>query len=158
MRPQINSRKHYVQVSLNTILAGALSTVVIADVKEAPTGADEVRVGATVKAVYIEMWVRTNDTSPGTALLSFYKGKQDGFMTFAEHVALDSYNGKSEVYYHTQGLTNDQDADAIPFMRGWYKVPKSKQRMALGDALNLAISAQALDQNVCGFATYKEYF
>ncbi len=104
------------------------------------------------------MWCRAGDTAGGSVLLSFYKGKQDQFMSFTEQIALHTYNGKANVLYHTQGTTNDQDADAIPFVRQWIKIPKSKQRMALGDALNLAISAQALDCQICGFATYKEYY
>ncbi len=159
MRPIINSQKHYVQVSLATVLAGATSVLAIADVKQDPTATDasEVHVGSIIKAVYIEMWVRTGDTAPGTSLLTLYKGKQDAFISFAEQVNLHNYNGKGDVLYHTQGLINDQDANATPFLRGWFKIPKSKQRMALGDSLSLAVGAQALDNIICGFMTYKEY-
>jgi len=161
MRPVINSNKHYVQVSLATILAGVRLNTFIANAVDAPlaNSAGEVRQGAVIKAVYVEMWVRTNDTSPGTALLSIVKTSGNAVApTFVEHIALHTYAGKKNVLYHTQGLTNDQDADAIPFLRAWVKIPKSKQRFGLGDSLVLTISAQALDQNICGFMTYKEYF
>ncbi len=79
-------------------------------------------------------------------------------MTFAEQTALHSYNQKNLVFYHTQGITNDQDADATPFLRQWFKIPKGKQRMALGDNLLVSVSVQALDNIICGFATYKEYY
>jgi len=43
-------------------------------------------------------------------------------------------------------------------MRGWYKIPKTKQRFGLGDRLVLQIASQGTDAlDFCGFATYKEY-
>ncbi len=160
MRPVLYSRKHYVQVSLATIVAGAnLNTIIAKSVDPAVLdAANEVAVGSTIKAVYIEMWVRSPETSPGTSLLSFYKASANQVMSFAEQIALHDYVQKNLVFYHTQGLTNDTDADAIPFIRQWFKIPKGKQRMAQGDTLNLAIAAQALDNVICGFMTYKEYF
>ena len=161
MKPVINTNKHYVQVSLATILAGARLNTFIANAVDAPlaNSAAEVRQGSVIKAVYIEMWVRTNDTSPGTALISFMKLPGTAVApTFAQLIALHSYENKKNIFYHTQGLTNDQDADAIPFIRGWFKIPKGKQRQGLGDSLILSISAQALDQNICGFMVYKEEF
>ncbi len=158
MRAPIQTNKHYVQKSLATVLAGAALTIQIAKGVEAPSGPDEVRVGSLVKAVYVEMWVRAGDTSPGSSLLSVYKSNQGSTMNFAEQVSLHTYNGKNQIFYHTQGLTNDQDADAIPFIRQWIKIPRGKQRMALSDSLNLNVAAQALDNIICGFMTYKEYF
>ncbi len=159
MKAPIHSRKHYVQTSLTTILAGANLQTVIAHAVN-PTAANlanEVAEGSVIKAVYVEMWVRTNDTSPGTALLTLTKIPELANITFADQIALDAYTNKKNVFYHTQGLSNDQDADAIPFIRQWFKIPKGKQRFGLGDRLILGIAAQALDQNVCGFFTYKEY-
>ncbi len=159
MRPVIHSQKHYVQVSLATILAGANSVTTIAQgVKQQDKDlSSEVTDGSSVKAVYIEMWVRTGDTAPGTSLLTLVKASQNGTMTFAEQIALHNYDNKKNILYHTQGLINDQDADATPFLRGWFKIPKSKQRFGFGDHLFLSIAAQALDNIICGFMTYKEY-
>jgi len=42
--------------------------------------------------------------------------------------------------------------------KGWIKIPKSKQRMGLGDRIVVQTFAQALDMIDCGFETYKEYF
>ncbi len=160
VKAQVHSSKHYIQVSLATVLAGAsLNTKFANAVAIQDVNLDsEVREGSTIKAVYIEMWVRGGETSPGSSLLSFYKGTSGSSMTFAEQISLNSYNEKKNVFYHTQGLTNDANADAIAFIRQWFKVPKGKQRMGLGDSLNLSISAQALDNIVCGFMTYKEYY
>ncbi len=160
MRPIISSKKHYVQVSLATVLAGArLVTDLVNAVELTAVGdSDEVQEGAIVKAVFVEMWVRAGDTAPGTTLISLIKIPGSGSVpTFAELVALHDYDNKKNVLYHTQGLTNDQDADAIPFVRQWFKIPKGKQRFGLGDKLVLTISAQAIDNIICGFATYKEY-
>ncbi len=78
-------------------------------------------------------------------------------MTAAQSAALHAYDNKKNVLYHTQGLTNDADADAIPFIRQWFKIPKGKQRFGLDDTLLLAVHSQALDHVICGFMTYKEY-
>ncbi len=159
MKAPIHSRKHYVQISLSTVLAGAsLANQLIFAVN--PTLANlgfEVGEGAVIKAVYVEMWVRAGDTAPGTSLLTLVKVPDSQTPTFADMIDLNAYTNKKNVLYHTQGLTNDQDADAIPFLRGWFKIPKSKQRFGLGDSLFLMVSAQAIDNIVCGFATYKEY-
>ncbi len=160
MRAPISSVKHYVQISLATVLSGQIGTNTLAHaVKTASLGdSDEVQEGAVIKAVFVELWVRAGDTSPGSTLVTLYKKPGIGTaMTFADQVDLWNYDNKKNILYHTQGLTNDQDADAIPFVRQWFKIPKSKQRFGLNDSLILAISAQALDNIICGFATYKEY-
>ncbi len=158
VRPTINSEKHYVQQSLSTVLAGTALAIPIAFSIVPANEADEVRVGATVKAVYVEMWCRAGDTSAGSVLMTLLKVPDSQTPTFADMAALHTYANKKNVLYHTQGNTNDQDADAIPFIRQWFKIPKGKQRFGLGDQLFLVISAQALDAIVCGFMVYKEYF
>ncbi len=160
MKPQVHTRKHYVQQTLSTVLAGANLNINIATAVEATTANDktEVIAGSTISAVYIEMWVRAGDTSPGNSLLTFYKFDAGQALSFAEQIDLHSYNQKNNIFYHTQGLTNDQDADAIPFIRQWFKIPKGKQRMALGSGLKLAIAAQALDNIICGHFVYKEQY
>ncbi len=157
MKAPIVSRKHYVQVSLATVLSGAsLATTLVEGVGTASvSAASEVIEGNVVKAVFVEMWVRAGDTSPGSTLVTLCKCPDGQTLTFADQIALDSYKNKKNILYHTQGLTNDQDADAIPFVRQWFKIPKGKQRFGLGDRLILGIAAQALDNIVCGFATYK---
>ncbi len=157
MRALIQTRKHYVQMTLQTVTAGTSTTVPLAFSQENPADADEVTVGAVVKAVFIELWVRGGDTSPGSILVTLVKVPDGQTPTFADMIALHDYKNKKNVLYHTQGLTNINTDGAIPFSRQWYKIPKGKQRMGLGDSLYLVISAQALDSVLCGFATYKEY-
>ncbi len=158
MRAIIHSKKHYVQESLATVLAGqAKSILIVKAVTAQPNQPEEIEEGASVKAVFVEMWVRAGDTSPGSTLISLIKTTDAQTPTFTDTTALDTYQNKKNVFYHTQGLTNDQDADAIPFMRGWFKIPKGKQRFGQGDRLYLVVTAQALDNIICGFVTYKEY-
>ncbi len=157
MRPIIQSQKHYVQVSLNTVLSGAASATRIINGVEIATGnPDDVVQGANVKAVFVEIWIRAGDTVPGSVLVTLVKTEDQSNPTFADMIALHDYTNKKNVFYHTQGLTNDQDADAIPFVRQWFKIPKGKQRFGLGDRLFLVISAQATDAINCGFMTYKD--
>ncbi len=140
--------------------AGTISNTVVAQAVDSPGAgnATHVETGSIIKAVYVEMWFRGGEASPGSVLASFIKiPGAGGVPTFAQAIALHSYNNKKNVFYHTQGLTNDSSADAIPFIRQWIKIPKSKQRFGLDDILTLAVSAQALDTNICGFFTYKEY-
>ncbi len=158
MRPPIHSKKHYVQESLMTITAGAVDTNIMVNSLESPTAVADVVEGALVKAIFIERWVRTNDTAPGSfvAILVKHSGGVND-PSAAEMAALGDWNNKKNILYTTQGLSNVTAQSAIPFLRQWIKIPKGKQRMGLGDTIRLHIFAQALDQNICGFATYKEY-
>ncbi len=160
MRAPIHSIKHYVQISLTSVLAGAVDTTVL--IVGTPTQnlnvVDEVIEGAIVKAVYIELWI-IGASSNATAIVALTKfpAGLTGF-TAAQMAALGIANNKKNILFVSQGLTsNDGIAPPVNVMRGWYKIPKSKQRFGLGDTLELQVFAQAQDQQICGFATYKEY-
>jgi len=159
LRAIVHSKKHYVQVSLATVTGGAsVVTNLVVAVDIVTTSNVEVLTGSTIKAVFVEMWIRSTEASPGTVLVSLVKCQDGQSIVFADHINLNDYNNKKNVFYHTQGLTNDNSADAIPFIRQWFKIPKGKQRFGLGDTLRLIVSSQAAIDNVqCGFATYKEY-
>ncbi len=159
----INSRKHIVQIGVTPIAIGAVSNLKIATAKDVPvnTAFDEVEIGSVVKAIYIEMWVRGDDETAPPANASLTFEKLEGSMTsmiFAESTSLNVYDNKSNVFYVTQGLVSAGTANSgIPFLRGWFKVPKGFQRMAIGDRLVLNISALNHDLEVCGVFVYKEY-
>ncbi len=160
MKSPIHSIKHYTQNSLATTIAGAVSftNIALSVAIQNVNTADEVVEGSLVKAVYVEDWVRTNDTSPGSFVYIICKlpsGVDNP--TAVEMAALNDWDNKKNILYTTQGLSNDQDADAIPLHKGWIAIPKGKQRMGLGDRIRTIFFAQALDQNTCGFKTYKEY-
>ncbi len=161
VRPVIHSQKHYVQQSLRSVLASALETTTIisaVDVQNVDS-VNEIVTGSIVKAVYVELWLRGSELSPGSYIVALYKnpGGASAFNT-TELAALGNAENKKNVLFFSQALINDTDADAIPVMRGWYKIPKSKQRFGLGDRLLLAVFAQgAIDMVACGFEIYKDY-
>ncbi len=161
MRPIINSNKHYVQTTLSTLTpATGVANIILAQALDVPVAgnATHVRTGSIIKAVFVEHWIRTGDTAPGAVQATLLKIPGAGVVPIvADMAALHAYNNKKNVFYVTQGLTNDQDADATPFIRQWYKIPKSKQRFGLDDLLVLNLRTIVLDQIHCGVAVYKEY-
>ncbi len=160
VRPTVNSEKHMVQNSQETVLSGGIVTNVLAQaVDVVGTANTEVRVGAVVKALYNEKWIRTSDTAPGSFVYIIYKLPNGlPFPTAINMAALNDWSNKNNILYTTQAISNDQDADAIPLHKGWVKIPKGKQRMSLGDVIAVTTFAQALDQVICGHSIYKEYF
>ncbi len=161
VRPMVHSTKHYAQNSLATIVGGALLnvTLVSAVAVQDKDALNEVEEGSTIKACFIEQWLRSSETSPGSFIACLYKLPGAGVsFTTVDLAAIGAEANKKNILWFSQGLVNDQDADATAIARGWYKIPKSKQRFGLGDKLVLVIFAQgAIDLVNCGFATYKEY-
>ncbi len=161
VRPVVHSTKHYVQTSLATVAAGTILSVTASNgvAVQNKDNSQEVEEGSTVKALYVELWVRSGEITPGTFIFIIEKRPAGhAAPSTAEMAALHDYDNKRNVLYTTQGLTNDANADAIAVYRAWIKIPKGKQRQGLGDRLAWSIFAQgAIDLHVCGFMTYKEY-
>ena len=160
VRPVVHSIKHYTQFSIFTVTGGAAvsKSVVSAVAPEDVNDADEVVEGSLVKAVYLELWVRSATTTGSSGQMVFFKkqaGQADPSTT--NMAALHDWTNKKNIFYTTMGLFNDVDADAVVAFKGWIKIPKGKQRMGLGDFLNFTFFAPTIDLHVCGFATYKEY-
>ncbi len=153
--------KHYVQQSINTVTASTITSTIfvigenIADVNTV----SEVQEGAIIKAVYVEAWLRTGDTANGSFVLVIEKLLSGAANpTTGAMASLGTYANKKNVLFTAQALVNSQSSDAIPVVRNWVKIPKSKQRFGLKDKLVMSIFAQgAIDLHHCGFATYKEY-
>ncbi len=120
---------------------------------------DEVAEGSIVKAVYVELWTLDsgNDGSEVVTLTKM-EGNASG-PSFTEINGLGSYDNKKNILFVHQGLTsNDGIARPTVVMRGWYKIPKSKQRFGLGDQLTLTIANNGANNLFyCGFFTYKSY-
>ncbi len=161
VRPMVHSTKHYTQFAISDITTGTsgvfsiATAVAVADINTS----SEVNEGSTIKAVFIEIWLlsSTNDTA---FILTVSKNPEIGAgPTFTEQANLMTYTNKKNVFYTTQGIAqNDGVTGAIPLMRQWVKIPKSKQRFGLGDRLTMNISnIGAGNLQRCGFATYKEY-
>ncbi len=161
MKAPIHATKHYVQKSLATVTASTGLDEVLVNAVEVQNvnTVSEVTEGAVIKAVYIELWCRSGEVTPGSYVFAIYKNPGTGTtFTTAQMAAMGTAENKKNVLFFSQGLVNDADADATPIFRGWVKIPKSKQRFGLGDRLLWSIFAQAaIDLHVCGFATYKEY-
>ncbi len=160
VRPMVHSSKHYVQNSLATIVGGAKLDIILASAVVAPAAAlNEIAEGSSLKACFLEQWLRSSEASPGTFIAALYKSPGSGVSFSAAQMAgMGSSENKKNVLWFGQGLLNDNNADATAIMRSWYKIPKSKQRFGLGDRLILTIFAQAaIDLVSCGFTTYKEY-
>ncbi len=118
----------------------------------------EVEEGSSIKACYVELWIRAGEVTAGSGqfvLVKIPAGAVDP--TTTEMAALNNYVNKKNILVTGMGLFNDQDADAIAVLKGWYKIPKGKQRFGLGDALIVRIFSPTIDLHICGVAIYKEY-
>jgi len=161
LRPIIKSRKHYVQIPADTVTTGTAKNELLIEgvavtAKNTPR---EVEEGAIVKACYVELWTE-NSLGGGTQIVILSKQNESGVgATFTEMGTLDTYNNKKNILFTHQALApNDGVGNPIPVLKGWYKIPKSKQRFGLGDILSLTISNPSSGTlTFCGFATYKEY-
>ncbi len=160
VRPMVHSTKHYVQQSIGTSVVGTPTNtdfVVAAKVVD-KNAVTEVEEGNSVKAFYLELWIRSAATAASSFTFIVQK-RVDGAAnpTDAELAALGDFSGKKNILFTSQGLTNDVDSSAMNLYRGWIKVPKGKQRMGLGDRLSWHLRAVGQSINFCGFQLYKEY-
>ena len=159
----IVTRKHIIPQGIQAVAAGAIFNMPIATAVDAPvnTSNTQVAIGSVIKAVYLEMWVRGDDETapPANAQVSFEKlSGSSTSMVFSDGPLLNIYDNKSSIFYVTQGLVSAGTANSgIPFLRGWFKVPKGFQRMAIGDRLVLNIIALNHDLEICGISVFKEY-
>ncbi len=162
MLAPINSVKHYVQAENAATSTGARRGVILIDAVVAPavsTTAD-VKEGSIVKAIFVEIWIKSNATAGNDTKFQYVMEKvpagQSG-LTFAQMNNLQAYENKKNILFYSQGVLGDLTTNTIPVVRNWFKIPKGKQRWGLGDKLIIAISATGFEINTCGFATYKEY-
>ncbi len=163
MKAVIKSKKHIFQISQATVGQAAIVNTIFADGQEAtsttPTAVEE---GAIVKACYVEFWVSQDSASVvGSYTIALYKmpGAGTGAVT-GDIAALHDWENKKNIFFTAQGLLTPNDGGQVPVLRGWYKIPKGKQRMALNDRLIITIrnnNATAIDINFCGLVIYKEY-
>jgi len=160
VRPMVHSTKHYVQQSIGTSVPGTLTNtdVVVGVAVGNKNNVSECEEGSTVKAIYFEMWFRSAATAAASFTFIIAKRQDEaGAPSAAEMAALGDYTNKRNVLFTSQGLVNDVDADAMNVIRTWVKIPKGKQRIALGDHIFWTLSAIGQSINFCGFQTYKEY-
>ncbi len=160
MKAPIHSTKHYVQMTRSQVLTVARNGEVLVTSVEGTTAnaVDEVVEGALVKAIFVELWILDsgNDGSFVITLTKYPAGTAS--QTFTEMNSLGTYVNKKNILYTTQGLSpNNGVGNPVPIIRMWFKIPKGKQRMGLGDKIRLVIANNGLNNlEYCGFATYKE--
>ncbi len=163
MRAVIKSKKHILQISQSTVGQALVANTSIVISQEATSSAPGVvEEGAIVKACYIEMWLSQDSATvvgSYTIVLAKDPGGQAGMST-GEMAALHDYPAKKNILFTGQGLLTPNDGGQVPALRGWYKIPKGKQRFGLKDVLRLSIrnnNLTSLDINFCGVAIFKEY-
>ncbi len=161
MRPVINTEKHVVQFSLGAVGSGALTPLVIAVGSQTVTAtvATHVREGSKISAIFIEMWVSSDDATSGTCIATLERAPGGlGLMTAADSAALDGYDNKKNILHTFMGLVPNNVDYPMAILKGWFKIPKGKQRFGIGDVLRLNLHGQSNGLAFCGFATYKEQF
>jgi len=161
LRPPIHSVKHYKQITRSTVatVARNTETLITAVEQTASNLENEVQEGSVIKAVYVELWL-LSDGNDGADIVTLVKASANlTGPNFTNMNSLFTYVEKKNILFTHQGLSaNDGISAPIVVMRGWYKIPKSKQRFGLGDKLLLTIANLGVNTlNYCGFATYKEY-
>ncbi len=158
MRPRVSVKKHFFQSSLFSIASGAITPFEFAKTVVAPAAADnEIQEGAIISAIYIEYWLSSDDAASGSAIVTLEKriGSSTA-MTAAESAALIAYDNKKNVLHTFMGLMPSNVQYPMAAIKGWFKIPKGKQRFGLGDKLVLNIHGQSNGLAGCGFAIYKE--
>ncbi len=157
----VHSIKHYVQISISEVatISRNIETVALSVERTLANLASEVAEGSTIKAVYLELWVLGKANSQNFIGILVKQPAGLGTATFAEMTNLHSFKTKKNILYTTQGLApNDGVGQPVPIYKGWIKIPKSKQRFGLGDALYFILANQGDNSlEYCGFLTYKEY-
>ena len=162
VRPTINSEKHYRAISLTTVEDNTSETFRLVNADADPTVASQVRIGSTIKAIWLELWYLSSASQPTFQVSTLEKivaGQDDP--TSAQMSDLFTYPNKKNIFVTSQGLVGDANTNPIPIFRDWYKIPKGKQRMGLGDSIAVTVAARGEANNdveVCGMAIFKEYF
>ncbi len=161
VRAMVHSTKHYAQMPITVVATGVRDQNTLALAVEGTLAnlATEVVEGSSIKAVYVEMWLQNQgDLGEFIATLSKNQENQSG-PTFAQMADLTAYTNKKNILWTSQGLTsNDGVSGPVNIIHQWIKIPKSKQRFGLGDALTFNIAnVSSNNLNRCGFSTYKEY-
>lgn len=162
MKAIINSVKHIVQEPLVLIPEQTARNIVCVSVLDAQAvNPNDIAVGAVVKAIWLEYWLLGESSQPCTATWILEKTQNlEPSVTQTEMQNLHDYTNKRNILKMGQGVVGDSNTNPIPIIREWCKIPKGKQRFALGDRLKFSISCIGQADNgleVCGFALFKEY-
>ncbi len=161
----INSIKHYVQrANLARTTGQILNQVLVDAVTVATEGANafDVVEGAVVKAIHMDYWVHSDGaTGTSTQFNAILEKVQNGVVgaTASQMLNLGAYPNKRNILWSFQGNMGAavDGQGVIPFIQGWFKIPRGKQRFGLGDQLLLSLVSTGQTIEVCGQSVYKEY-
>ncbi len=161
MKPVIHSTKHFHQITLSTAttLATSDTTIISAVDVAAKNAANEVEEGATVKAIFFEMWTIGSVSDQFFTAVLYKLPAAAAVPTFTNMTNLTDWVNKKNILWTSQGLaSNDGIGNPVAIHRNWLKIPKGKQRFGLGDKLLFTIASRGSGTiTFCGFAIYKEY-
>jgi len=161
VRAMVYSVKHYVSVTVTPVSSASTVVFTVADAVDRTLAniANEVSQGSSIKAVWMEMWIKADITAQFFTAVFGKLPAGVGNYTQAELVDLYTSDKKKNILYTTQGLTSEDSVSGpINIYKGWIKIPKGKQRMGLGDRLQFALSSRATGiVTFCGMFIYKEY-
>ncbi len=105
------------------------------------------------------MWLTSDDTAAGTAIVTLEKVPAGATaMTAAQSAALNDYPNKKNILHTQMGLLGPNTQYPMAVVKGWFKIPKGKQRFGLKDILSLNIHGQSNGLAGCGFFIFKEQF
>ncbi len=160
MRAPIVSTKHYVQKSIFQVP----TTTVTSDIHVSATDLinvdvpEDVQEGSIVKAIFIEYWILGTFNEGSFVVMVEKVPTASANPTFTNMTTLHGYANKKNILFVSQGLVAEDNANPIPVLRQWIKIPKSKQRFGFRDQLKVnLISLGSDDLQACGFSTYKDY-
>ncbi len=163
MRPIVHSKKHISQLSQFTIAQSAVDSQVLIIAQEAvSTTPSAIEVGAVIKAVWVELWLGNASATVVGSYTTILQKNPGGnaVATAANLTALHDFDNKKNILFTSQALVPPTDGGQVQVMKGWYKIPKGKQRFGLGDRLDLVTrnnNSTSVDINGCGLAIFKEY-
>ncbi len=154
--------KHMVNLEKVGIASGAALNIELAQGvgQNLVTNPTDVVEGSQVKTVYIEIWLKSNASAGTDTKFQIILEKVMGAVaaiTFVQMNNLMTYPNKKNILYSTQGVMGDLTTGSLPIMRGWFSIPKGKQRFGLDDQLVLTISATGAEIERCGLIIYKEW-
>ncbi len=158
MRPRVNTRKHIIQVTLSSALAGVTVGTQLVRVSQSPDLelSPEVEPGTIISSVYLEFWLLGAGQQPTTMTALLEKTESgSNAVTTTEMTNLHTYANKKNIFVTHQGIVGDANANPVPIFREWIKIPKGKQRFGLGDSLHFRLKSITEDTEFCGIAIYK---
>ncbi len=163
MQASINSNKHFIPVTNQSIANGAILNTTVVDaviLSSASAAVENVQEGAKVLAIHFEAWIQGDEVSGNSSQFILTIEKRPSGVTAMSHAQslnLQTYGNKKNILYTTQGvLSSGSDGQSVPVVREWIIIPKGKQRMGLSDKVTINIAAVG-KLRTCGIHLYKEY-